>query len=214
MALVDAGRLSDRLTVLCLDREEDEETGEVTYRWLPMDRRWGRVELGTGRNLFSQVGIGARDAAITLRDYPLALHNALAHRGRHFFLTSLDRPGDGFLHVHAALVRVTEWQATRHKARLDKSGGNRQVQDPLPAIRFPAVITELYLGNTPPQELDHARTESRFALVTPPEVILAPGDLVTAPPHAGGVAGVYVVEVCHCLDEHKREYQIYRKEDV
>ena len=40
-------------------------------------------------NLFSKVGIGARDAAVIVRRQPLTLHHALRWGDTHLFLTSI-----------------------------------------------------------------------------------------------------------------------------
>lgn len=207
---MDAGELRHRLGVLeC--RSIHRSDGGADHLWAITASVWGKVELGTGNNLFSRVGIGARDATITLRDRPLDLHQALRWDGQHLFLTSIDR-NEGFITAKAAVVSLTDWEAARHKTGIDTGRGNRPKREVLPPLCFPGVLTEKYLGHTPPAEDGHATVESRYVLVTPKAVEIAPGDLVVN--HAADTAGTYVVELCHCLDPFKNEYEIYRKEDV
>ena len=51
------------------------------WEWVALRRAWGQVEQTAKTNLFSKVGVGARDAAIVLRRQAITLHNALRWRG-------------------------------------------------------------------------------------------------------------------------------------
>lgn len=208
---MDAGELRHRLMVMECRRSSLATDGSTSFDWAIAATVWGKVELGTGSNLFSRVGIGARDATITLRDRRLDLHQALRWGCHHLFLTSLVRDR-GHITAKAAVVAPTDWAATRCKKGIDTARGNRPKREPLPPLQFPGVLTEKYLGNTPPFDDGHATVEARYVLVTPKVVELSPGDLVTT--HDPGIAGTYVVELCHCLDPYKNEYEIYRKRDV
>ena len=81
---IDAGKLRDVLQVL-----ELAESPEGTWTWQKVRKARGQVELSTGRNLFSTVGIGARGAEIVLRRQDLTLHNALLWGEQHLFLTAI-----------------------------------------------------------------------------------------------------------------------------
>lgn len=207
---MDVGKLRHRLTVLGL-RTAVRGDGETTHWFATSDCVWGKVELGTGNNLFSRVGIGARDATITLRNRPLSLFHAIQWNGLHLFLTSIDEE-DGFITAKAAVVNPSGWTATQYETGIDRGKDNRPKRDELPPLHFPGVLTEKYLGYAPPAEDGHATGKMRFVLVTPKIVGLSPGDLVTN--SGSDVAGTYVVEVCHCLDAYKNEYEIYRKGSV
>ena len=78
MAYIGAGRLDQPLEVL-----ELRQTSEGTWEWVPIRRAWALVEQTSKTNLFSKVGVGARDAAIVLRTQPLTLHHTLRWKGQH-----------------------------------------------------------------------------------------------------------------------------------
>ena len=71
----DAGELRDRLSVLTFT-----EISPGTWEWTVSRRTWGQVTLTNKTNIFSKVGIGARDAQITVRRQELSLGDALLWR--------------------------------------------------------------------------------------------------------------------------------------
>ena len=99
MAYIGAGRLDQPLEVL-----ELREASAGVWEWVALRRAWGQVEQTAKTNLFSKVGVGARDAAVVLRTQPLTLHNALRWKGQHLFLTSITRRDRNHLDVASALV--------------------------------------------------------------------------------------------------------------
>ena len=183
---VDAGKLRDVLQVL-----ELKESPEGTWTWQKVRKARGAVELSTGRNLFSSVGIGARGAEIILRRQPLTLHNALLWGEQHLFLSAILPEGRLHLRVQAALVEPAECQAD-----MDEGGG----------IRFPGILTEKYLKWEQPEPYSVNRLA--YVLVTPKPIQLQRGGLV-------GVSGInYEVQLAHTLDPYKNEYEIVRTEDL
>ena len=108
---VDAGSLRDRLAVL-----ELQEVRPGEWAWVPVRPAWGAVTLRDKSNLFSQVGLGARDAGIVLRRQCLTLANALGWAHGHLFLTSIVDRGGGYLDVGAAVVRPCSCTAVRTAA--------------------------------------------------------------------------------------------------
>ena len=183
---VDAGKLRDVLQVL-----ELKESPEGTWTWQKVRKARGAVELSTGRNLFSSVGIGARGAEIILRRQPLTLHNALLWGEQHLFLSAILPEGRLHLRVQAALVEPTECQAD-----MDQRGG----------IRFPGILTEKYMKWEQPEPYSVNRLA--YVLVTPKPIQLQRGGLV-------GVSGInYEVQLAHTLDPYKNEYEIVRTEDL
>lgn len=207
---MDAGKLCHRLTLLELRSVKDGD--ETIHQWAEARKVWGRVDLSDRTNLFSRVGIGARDATITLRDTRhISLFHAIRWDGRHLFLTSMTRE-DGFITAKAAVVCPSYWTATTFQTGVDRERRNSPKREKLPPVHFPAVLTEKYLGHEPPEDLGHAVSETRYVLVTPKAVQMAQGDLVTT--REVYIAGTYVVETCHCLDAYKNEYEVYRKGDV
>lgn len=180
-----AGDLKERVEVLELAAVEG------GWAWESVRRTWAEAELTDRTNLFSKVGIGARDVRLVLRRQNLTLHNALRWKGQHLFLTSIVENIPGWLDVQAALVEPAACRGNVHR------GENGPT--------FPGVLTEKYLRH----EQDHpmATTTVCYVLVTPKAVEIEPKGLV----EAGGTR--YVVQVAHTLDGWKNEYEILRKGD-
>ena len=198
-----AGQLSEPLEVL-----ELRETEEGVWSWVTLRRIWAQVEQTAKTNIFSKVGVGARDAAVVLRRQSLTLHHALLWRGRHLFLTAITEHNRNYLDVSAALVSQASCVAKRYKAGLGE--GNRPTKTELPSQTFPGVLTEQYVRHE--QEDTHAKARRCLVLVTPKAISLREGDLVTVTD--GPAAAVYNVQTCHVLDEFKNEYEILFSRDV
>lgn len=200
---IDAGSLDQRLELL-----ELKETAENTWEWVSTGRLWAAVTMDGGRNLFSTVGIGTRNAKLVLRRRPLTLHQALRWKGQHLYLTSVTERDRTHLDVQAALVTVVTCSAQRYATGMGQ--GNRPVKQELPSQTFPGVLTEKYVRYE--QEETYAKARRCLVLVTPKAVILKEGDLVTV--KEGPAAAVYNVQACHVLDEFKNEYEILFSRDV
>lgn len=196
---IDAGRLDTRLEVL-----ELRETAENIFEWAEVRKTWAQVTRDAKRNLFSSVGIGARNAEIVVRGQALTLHNALRWRGQHFFLTAITPRGRGHLDVSAALVELTACVGRPMTA--GKGKGNRPCLLEGEPVRFPGVLTEKYMGYD--KEKTYAVSRADLVLVTPKEVRLEAGDLVDAQ------GETYNVRVAHSLDPWKNEYEINLRKDV
>ncbi|OUQ61428.1 hypothetical protein B5E56_01610 [Flavonifractor sp. An112] len=187
MSYIGAGKLDQHLEVL-----ELRETSAGLWEWVAVRRAWGQVEQTAKTNLFSKVGVGARDAAIVLRTQPLTLHNALRWKGQHLFLTSVTYRDRNHLDVAAALVELVECRADA-----DERGDG---------TRFPGVLTEKYAKWDQPEP--YSVNQLTYVLVTPKGIVLQRGGLVA-------VAGTnYEVQVAHTLDPYKNEYEIVRTEDL
>ena len=98
---IDAGKLNQPVQVL-----ELRETAPGVWEWTPVRRTWASITFQSKTNLFSKVGIGARDAAVIVRRQALTLHYALRWGDTHLFLTSIVPMGRNHLEVDAAVVRV------------------------------------------------------------------------------------------------------------
>lgn len=203
MAYIGAGRLDQPLDVL-----ELRETAEGVWEWVALRRAWAQVEQTAKTNLFSKVGVGARDAAIVIRRQSLSLHQALRWKGQHLFLTSVTERDRNHLDAQAALVTVAACSARRYTTGMGQ--GNRPVKQELPSQTFPGVLTEKYVRYE--QEDTYAKARRCLVLVTPKAVTLKEGDLVTV--KEGPAAAVYNVQACHVLDEFKNEYEILFSRDV
>lgn len=200
---VDAGSLSERLELL-----ELRQTAEQTWEWVPIRRVWAKVEQTAKTNLFSKVGVGARDAAVVIRRQPLTLHQALRWKGQHLFLTSITKRDRMHLDVQAALVSVVTCIGQGYTTTV--GAGNRPEKREKPEQTFPGVLTEKYVRYE--TEDSYAKAKRLLVLVTPKAVELLEGDLVTVT--QGPAAAVYNVQTRHVLDEYKNEYEILYSRDI
>lgn len=200
---IDAGKLRDVLQVL-----ELKENPKGTWTWQKVRKARGQVELSTGRNLFSTVGIGARGAEIVLRRQDLTLHNALLWGEQHLFLSAILPEGRLHLRVQAALVEPVTCLATRTEDTVGEAG--RPTTAETMRMTFPGVLTEKYTRYE--REETHAENETSYVLVVPKVVQLKASDLVTV--QEGPAKGVYYVTICHVLDPYKNEYEIVLRGDV
>lgn len=202
---IDAGKLRDHIAIL-----EFRESAPNVWQWQAQRKTWANVEAGTGRNLFSAVGIGARDAKLTLRKQSLTLHQALLWKGQHLFLTSIIPLGRQHLTVMAALVEPVDCKAETSGGKVVPGKGNRPVKAAVQEISFTGILTEKYVGYE--RNDTHAVAKTTYVLVTPKEIRLTEGDLVTV--SNGAAAGVYDVQKCHWLDAYKNEYEITWQRDA
>lgn len=200
---IDAGSLDERLELL-----ELQQTAEQTWEWVPIRRIWAKVEQTAKTNLFSKVGVGARDAAVVIRRQSLTLHQALRWKGQHLFLTSITKLDRMHLDLQAALVSVVRCVGQGYTTTVGP--GNRPVKQPGPERTFPGVLTEKYVRYE--TEDSYAKAKRLLVLVTPKAVQLLEGDLVTVT--EGPAAAVYNVQTCHVLDEYKNEYEIMYSRDI
>ena len=125
MAYIGAGRLDQLLEVL-----ELRETSSGVWEWVPVRRAWAQVAQTAKTNLFSKVGVGARDAAVVLRRQPLTLHQALRWKGQHLFLTAITCRDRNHMDVAAALVDTVEVLCQRYTTVLGPD--NRPEKQALP----------------------------------------------------------------------------------
>lgn len=200
---IDAGKLRDVLQVL-----ELKENPKGTWTWQKVRKARGQVELSTGQNLFSTVGIGARGAEIVLRRQDLTLHNALLWGEQHLFLSAILPEGRLHLRVQAALVEPVTCLATRTEDTVGEAG--RPTTAETMRMTFPGVLTEKYARYE--REETHAENETSYVLVVPKAIQLKASDLVTV--QEGPAKAVYYVTICHVLDPYKNEYEIVWQGDV
>lgn len=200
---IDAGKLRDTLEVLRL-----KEAPVGTWTWQSEGTVKGQVEMTTGRNLFSAVGIGARGAEIILRRQELTLHNALLWGKQHLFLTAILPEGRLHLRVQAALVETVKCLAVRTEDTVGEAG--RPSTEETMRIVFPGILTEKYVRYE--REETHAENETSYVLAASKAIQLKAGDLVTV--QEGPAKAVYHVTVCHILDPYKNEYEITWRGDV
>ena len=131
---IDAGKLNKAAQVL-----ELRETAPGVWEWTPVRRAWASITFQSKTNLFSKVGIGARDAAVIVRRQPLTLHHALRWGDTHLFLTSITPMGRNHLEVDAAVVETVACAAVRTEDTVGENG--RPVHREAMRVTFPAVLT-------------------------------------------------------------------------
>lgn len=200
---IDAGELREHITIL-----KFQEISSGNWGWVPLSRRKASVEQGNGKNLFSSVGIGARDVKIILRRQELSPHQAILWKGQHIFISSVLPKGRQHIEVSAAMVAVVQCKGETFKSKLGP--GNRPIREKDGEIRFPGILTEKYVGYE--REASHATASVTYVLVTPKVVKLSEGDLVTI--SEGNSSGVYNIQKSHRLDDYKNEYEIAFSHDV
>lgn len=200
---IDAGKLGKPAQVL-----ELQETAPGSWEWVLIRRAWASITVRDKLNLFSRVGIGARDAAVVVRRQPLTLHHALRSGGQHLFLTSIVPMGRNHMEVAAALVEPVQCVAKRYTTTVGE--GNRPQKHEAAPVTFPGVLTEKYVRHE--TEDTYARARRTLVLVTPKPIRLREGALVTV--QEGPAAAVYNVQTCHVLDAYKNEYEMEYSRDV
>lgn len=196
-----AGKLDKPAQVL-----ECQEADNGVWKWVPVRRIWAAIDLQQKTNLFSKIGVGARDAAIVIWQQELTLHNAIRQGGTHFFLTSITERNRNQLDVRAALCEPVTLMA-KPKTRTGRNALNRPIVTQQPSFTFPGILTELYHRNAP-DEIYRTETLQRV-LVTPKVIRFRAGDLVQT-----GDEVPYTIRQVMDLDPYKNEYVIERQEDV
>lgn len=179
---MDAGELRERVELLTLAETAD------GFSWAVDRKLWAKVEITGKKNLFSAVGIGARDVKLTIRATSATLHHAIRYKGQHLFLTEITTPERGWMELRAALVDVVDCVAG--------------METSTPGPHFPGVRTEKYLGFV--QRDPQTENTTRYVLVTPKAIDLAIGSLVQVADET------LVVQVSHTLDAYKNEYEVGR----
>lgn len=184
---IDAGKLDQAVEIL-----ELQESPAGIWTWQSVRPARAQVTLSTGRNLFSQVGIGARGAQLIVRRQAMTLRNALRWGEQHLFLTSIVPEGRLHLRLEAALVTVDTVTVQKDETTVEKT--------------FPGVLTEKYARHA--QEWPMSVNELGLVLVTPKPIALRPGTLVKVR------GALWEVLVPHELDPYKNEYEIGRTVDL
>lgn len=192
---IDAGALRDRVCLLALGYDEEHRR----WSWEPVLGCFLRVsaELSEKTNLFSKVGIGARDVSFVLRHWnDLSPANALSWDGpggwEHCFITAVEPIDRLYDRVRCARVSLADCIAE----------ANHEPTGP----QFPGILTEKYVGH---EQLDPLAVNIiTYVLVTPKAVELKRGSIVE-------VDGVpYEVLTGHLLDQWKNEFEIGRTVDL
>lgn len=192
------GLLKERVEILRLDNTNN------NFFWTVEATVWAKVEQQKIKNIFSNVGLGAKSLKIIIRKWDITLHNAIKWRGKHCFLTDITDLGNGLYEIMAALIEPQICTVERTDAH-SLNELNRPVYSEPVMITFPGYLTEKYIRTI--QDEPMSMVESQYVLVTPKSVNLQEGELVTI----NNVT--YEVLVAHILDEYKNEYEILVRRD-
>ena len=122
---IDAGKLDKPAQVL-----ELKETGAGVWEWTPVRRAWASITFQPKTNLFSKVGIGARDAAVVVRRQPLTLHNALCLGEQHLFLTSITDRGRALFRQELSRLRLCVGDGEREERAAENLLPGGREEDP------------------------------------------------------------------------------------
>ena len=156
------------------------------WAWTKVRNLWTIAERGSGKNIFSAVGLGAESWRFTLRAQDLSIKDAIRFDGYHHFISNVQEVERGFWVADAARVAVAACQY----------GG----------MSFEAAVTEKYVtfNQMTPQSENHIT----YVLVTPKVIELQPGAYLSIDGHD------YSILLKHELDPVKNEYEVKRVEDL
>lgn len=195
---MDGGELFHRVELL----RPIQEGTTIFYR--TVKRTWADIELTTGKNLFSSVGLGVKSAGLRLRKQEIDLSCAIRWRGKHLFLTDIAEQERRYLKLSAARVEPTICTAYRTKRTLNERRNPMGKKELL--LEFPGFLTEKFEGYT--RDFPMAKKTERVVIVTPKLAALEVGDLVEFG------RGPYCIEAAYRTDEWKNEYEAVREADV
>ena len=188
-----ARQMRERLDVLELRYDTDANR----YSWQTLRQTWADAAPSEKTNVFSKVGIGARDVGFTMR------HRGDIGPGR--MILWKRSGGSEYCFVSAAIPKDRNYDSV-HAARVQLSDCLAEANHEPQGARFPAILAEKYVGH---EQLDPlALNVTTYVLVCPKEITLKRGSIVE-------VDGTpYHVMLGHFLDAYKNEYEIQRTEDL
>lgn len=190
-----AGELNQPVSVLSLT------LANAIYSWAEIHQTWAKTELQAGKNLFSQVGDGAKSVKFTVRKQNLTLYNAFQWHDNFCFLTDITEIDHMYYEVTAAMIEPKTCAKLQGDGQQDDFH-RPDKSEPQPVLTFPGCLVEKYQGF---QKLNpQSQMVTTYVLVTPKEIELAGGDLLKI----GDL--IYNVQIVHDLDTYKNEYEIGR----
>lgn len=174
---------------------------DAVYGWSEVRQTWAKAEPQTGKNLFSQVGDGAKSVKFTVRKQALTLHNAFRWRGQFCFLTDITEADPLHDIITAAMIEP------KTCIKLEGTGQQDDLRrpdesEPAPVLTFPGLLVEKYQGFQ--KQNPQSQVSVTYVLVTPKEIALAGGDLLKI----GDL--LYSVQIVHDINDYKNEYEIGR----
>lgn len=198
--------LDDKVEVLTLQKSGDE------YRWERERLAWASVVEDSRRNVFSSVGTAAMGVTVTMRnDGRFDLSKAMRWAGKFLFPTAIE-VGEARDRVAVKAVVcdfASPCTATGYTTVLGE--GNRPQKVEKTPLTFPGIVTGKWSGYE--RNDTHAAEDNVLVLVTPKEIMLEVGDLVTI--QEAILQAVYNVQKRHLLSGvNKNEYELAYSRDV
>lgn len=198
--------LDDKVEVLALRKSGSE------YRWERERAAWAHVSIDNRSNVFSTVGTAARGVTVTMRhDGRFDLFRAMRWAGKFLFPTAIEvgEARDRVAVKAAVCDFVSSCTATGYTTVLGE--GNRPQKVEKTPATFPGIVTGKWSGY---ERTDtHAAEDDMIVLVTPKEIVLEVGDLVTIEEQI--IQAVYNVQKRHLLaGVNKNEYEMAYSRDV
>ena len=198
--------LDDKVEVLTLQKTGDE------YRWERERLVWASVSTDSRSNVFSSVGTAAMGVTVTMRhDGRFDLFHAMRWCGKFLFPTAIEvgEARDRVAVKAAVCDFVSPCTATGYTTVLGE--GNRPQKVEKTPLTFPGIVTGKWSGYE--RNDTHAAEDNVLVLVTPKEIMLEVGDLVTI--QEAILKAVYNVQKRHLLSGvNKNEYELAYSRDV
>ena len=198
--------LDDKVEVLTLQKTGDE------YRWERERLVWASVSTDSRSNVFSSVGTAAIGVTVTMRnDGRFDLSKAMRWAGKFLFPTAIEvgEARDRVAVKAAVCDFVSPCTATGYTTVLGE--GNRPQKVEKTPLTFPGIVTGKWSGYE--RNDTHAAEDNVLVLVTPKEIMLEVGDLVTI--QEAILQAVYNVQKRHLLSGvNKNEYELAYSRDV
>ena len=198
--------LDDKVEVLALRKSGSE------YRWEREYQAWASVSTDSRKNVFSSVGTAAMGVTVTMRNNGQFNLSKVMRWGGKFLFPTATEVGEARdrVAVKAAVCDfVSPCTATGYTTVLGE--GNRPQKVEKTPVTFPGIVTGKWSGY---ERTDtHAEEDNVLVLVTPKEIVLEVGDLVTIEELV--IQAVYNVQKRHLLaGVHKNEYEMAYSRDV
>ena len=198
--------LDDKVEVLTLQNSGDE------YRWERERLVWASVSTDSRSNVFSSVGTAAMGVTVTMRnDGRFDLSKAMRWAGKFLFPTAIEvgEARDRVAVKAAVCDFVSPCTATGYTTVPGE--GNRPQKVEKTPLTFPGIVTGKWSGYE--RNDAHAAEDNVLVLVTPKEIMLEVGDLVTI--QEAILQAVYNVQKRHLLSGvNKNEYELAYSRDV
>ena len=198
--------LDDKVEVLALRKSGSE------YRWEREYQAWASVSTDSRKNVFSSVGTAAMGVTVTMRNNGQFNLSKVMRWGGKFLFPTATEVGEARdrVAVKAAVCDfVSPRTATGYTTVLGE--GNRPQKVEKTPVTFPGIVTGKWCGY---ERTDtHATEDDTLVLVTPKEIVLEVGDLVSIEEQV--IQAVYNVQKRHLLAAvNKNEYELAFSRDV